>query len=206
MLLLVPLALSMVFMITAWTYCLRGWLATLMSNPRRRRTVIMCITFAFILLGQGPNLYFNVIHRDDFHSSRQSTAEPGSASAGRAGPEKCSTNCSRAQKFIPPLWLPLGAQGLAEGRMLPALLGTLGCLGLGALGLRRAYRSTVRFYHGETGGKAPAKIKPADHTAPGCRTRPGAGTVFWNCAFPPCRNRPPRSRWPRSAPCSARPK
>src|SRR5208282_691670 len=54
MVLLVPLALGMVFMITAWTYCLRGWLATLMSNPRRRRTVIMGITFAFILLSQAP--------------------------------------------------------------------------------------------------------------------------------------------------------
>jgi hypothetical protein len=42
---------------------------------------------------------------------------------------------------------------LAEGRVLPALLGTLGGLALGGLGLRRAYRSTVRFYHGETSAK-----------------------------------------------------
>ena len=39
---------TMVFMITAWTYCLRGWLATLMSNPRRRRAIIMGLTTAFI--------------------------------------------------------------------------------------------------------------------------------------------------------------
>jgi ABC-2 type transport system permease protein len=32
-LLMIPLALGMVFMVTAWTYLLRGWLATLMSNP-----------------------------------------------------------------------------------------------------------------------------------------------------------------------------
>jgi hypothetical protein len=38
--------------------------------------------------------------------------------------------------------------------MLPAVLGLLGCAGIGALGLRRAYRSTVRFYQGETGGRA----------------------------------------------------
>jgi len=31
-------ALSMVFMVTAWTYFLRGWLASLMANPRRRRS------------------------------------------------------------------------------------------------------------------------------------------------------------------------
>jgi len=34
------------------------------------------------------------------------------------------------------------------------LLGTIGAMFIGALGLRRAYRSTVRFYQGETGGKA----------------------------------------------------
>ena len=158
MVLLIPLALSMVFMITAWTYCLRGWLAALMSNPRRRRTVIMGITFTFILLSQGPNLYFNVLHRGDFHPNRQSTTDQGARRA--AGQEKLNQLLA-VQKFIPPLWLPLGAQELAEGRVLPAMLGTLGCLGIGALGLRRAYRSTVRFYYGETGGQAPARIKPA---------------------------------------------
>jgi len=162
MVLLIPLALSMVFMITAWTYCLRGWLATLMTNPRRRRSIIMGITFAFILLSQGPNLYFNVIHREDFHPNRQSTT---SQEARRPVEREKLNQLLAAQKFIPPLWLPLGAQGLAEGRVLPALLGTLGCLGLGALGLRRAYRSTVRFYYGETGGMAPAQIKPAGNTA-----------------------------------------
>ena len=59
MLLLLPLAWSMVFMISAWTYCLRGWLATMMSNPRRRRAIIMGITLAFVLIFQLPNLYFN---------------------------------------------------------------------------------------------------------------------------------------------------
>lgn len=158
MVLLVPLALSMVFMITAWTYCLRGWLAAMMTNPRRRRTVIMGITFMFILLSQGPNLYFNVIHRQDHHSSQQSTTNQETR---RTTEQEKLNQLLAAQKFIPPLWLPLGAQGLAEGRALPALLGTLGCLGIGTLGLRRAYRSTVRFYYGETGGKAPVRIKPA---------------------------------------------
>jgi hypothetical protein len=160
--LLVPLALSMVFMITAWTYCLRGWLATLMSNPRRRRTVIMSITFTFILLSQGPNLYFNVLHRGGFHSSRQSTTDQD---ARRAAEQEKLNQLLAVQKFIPPLWLPLGAQGLAEGRVWPALLGTLGCLSLGALGLRRAYRGTVSFYYGQTGGQAPARIKPAGTVA-----------------------------------------
>ena len=148
--LLVPLALSMIFMITAWTYCLRGWLATLMTNPRRRRTVIMCITFSLILVAQGPNFYFNVLHRDERHSHQ---------SADQAAQKEKLNEFLAVQKFIPPLWLPASAQALAEKNPLPALLGTLGCLAIGALGLRRAYRSTVRFYHGETGGQAAAKIK-----------------------------------------------
>ena len=156
MLLLAPLALSMVFMITAWTYCLRGWLATLMSNPRRRRTVIMGITFAFILLSQGPNLYFNILQKHQISSASQPQHE-----ARAAWQAEMLNNLAAAQGFIPPLWLPLGAQGLAEGHGLTAVLGTLGCLGIGLLGLRRAYRSTVRFYYGESGGNAPARIKPA---------------------------------------------
>ena len=74
-------------------------------------------------------------------------------------------NLIAVQRFIPPLWVSVGAQGLAEGRTLPALFGTLGCLGIGALGLRRAYRSTVRFYHGETGGMAAGRIKPVAYPA-----------------------------------------
>jgi hypothetical protein len=122
----------------------------------------MGITFTFILLSQGPNLYFNILHRDDFHHGRQPTT--GQELRLTVGQERLNQLLA-AQKFIPPLWLPLGAQGLAEGRVLPALLGTLGCLGIGALGLRRAYRSTVSFYYGQTGGQAPARIKPAEAAA-----------------------------------------
>jgi hypothetical protein len=162
MVLLIPLALSMVFMITAWTYCLRGWLAAMMTNPRRRRTVIMCITFTFILLSQGPNLYFNIFqNRNAFGQSTTSEERQRQREARDTATKKMFDNLIAAQGFIPPLWVSVGARALAEGNALPALFGTLGCLGIGTLGLRRAYRSTVRFYYGETGGKAPARIKPA---------------------------------------------
>ena len=80
MLLLLPLALSMVAMVSAWTYCLRGWLATMMHNPRRRRTVIMCISLTFILLSKGPNLYFNVLGHRPGCATRLPAATTGSAS------------------------------------------------------------------------------------------------------------------------------
>ncbi len=57
--LLLPVLLSLaafLLMVTALTYQLQGWLASLMSNPRRRRTVVVAITAIFILVAQLPNL------------------------------------------------------------------------------------------------------------------------------------------------------
>jgi hypothetical protein len=157
MIFVIPLALSMVLMVTAWTYCLRGWLATMMSNPRKRRTVIMCITLAFVLLSQGPNLYFNVFQRNLTSGTTKTPQERKLRHAqNRAEMLQMLGNLDAAQGFVPPFWVPVGARGLAERNPLPALLGTLGCAGIATLGLRRAYRSTLRFYHGETGGKAAA--------------------------------------------------
>jgi hypothetical protein len=163
MILMIPLALSMIVMITAWTYCLRGWLASMMSNPRRRRTVIMCITLGFVLLAQGPNLYFNVLNRNSFSNPPSGSPEARQAQyqTRDAAGKNMFNNLVAAQNYIPPLWVSVGAQGLAEKRWLPALLGTLGCLGIAALGLRRAYRSTLKFYHGEPGGKSPVRGQPA---------------------------------------------
>ncbi|MBI3849950.1 MAG: hypothetical protein HY298_06620 [Verrucomicrobia bacterium] len=186
MMLLLPLALTMVFMITAWTYCLRGWLAALMTNPRRRRTIIMGITLAFVLLGQGPNLYFNVIQRNTRPSPR-SADTPEEAQRQReeqsVAKRKLREQLFTAQRFIPPLWLPAGARALAEGRTLPAVLGTLGCFTIGALGLRRAYRSTVRFYHGETGGKAMARSESAP-VSPAVATPAKTGVRFLELRLP----------------------
>ncbi len=169
MLLLAPLALSLVFMVTAWTYCLRGWLSAMMGNPRRRRTIIVGVTFAFVLLAQGPNLYFNLFLR------RSHFSQPPSASSGetrQAADKAMFQNLAAAQKYIPLLWVPVGARNLAEGNALPAVLATLGGFAIGALGLRRAYRATVRFYLGETGGVAAARINPVGTPA---LTRESAG-------------------------------
>ena len=167
MLLLAPLALGMVSMITAWTYCLRGWLAGLMSNPRRRRSIIMAIVFGFILLGQAPNVYFNVFR--PFHpratAATSTPAQPGRNTLKTSDQAKLDLLRS-LQKFIPPLWLPLGAQGLAEGHALPALLGAFGCFAIGALGLRRAYRATLRLYRGESAAKIRVAAQPSPSPTP----------------------------------------
>ena len=45
-----------------------------------------------------------------------------------------------ANATAPPGWLPFGAMTLAEGNVLPALLGTVGLTLIGAASLWRAYR------------------------------------------------------------------
>jgi hypothetical protein len=169
MVLLIPLVLSMVLMITAWTYCLRGWLASLMSNPRRRRTVIMCLSLSFVLLAQGPNLYFNVLGHGRHHS-----AENDDASS-----KKMFADLTAIQRFVPPFWVSIGARGLAEQNVLPALCGTLGCFGLAALGLRRAYLSTVKFYQGGASKKTAAIRQPAAAKAPSPSAKSGPQFLEW---------------------------
>ncbi|HEV7925945.1 MAG TPA: hypothetical protein VGR14_11345 [Verrucomicrobiae bacterium] len=161
MMLLVPLFLSLIFAVTAWTYCLRGWLAALMSNPRRRRNVTMVIVVCFILLGQAPNLYFNVFRNYDRPAAGATSEEIKRQRAARdAANHEQFNQILAVQQFIPPLWLAAGAQALAEGRAWPALLGMAGFCAIGALGLRRAYQGTMRFYLGESGGKAGARTQP----------------------------------------------
>lgn len=55
MLLLFPLLLAFVILVTGVTYQFRGWLATLMQDKRRRRTIIAAFTILIILLFQVPN-------------------------------------------------------------------------------------------------------------------------------------------------------
>lgn len=143
MLCLIPLVLSFVFMITAWTYCLRGWLTSLMVNPRRHRAVIAYVTMGFVLLSQAPNLLGRLMHNDRRHG----VDRPPVVSATQ-GPHLPNT-LRILHQVLPVGWVGYGAMHVAAGSALPALLGTAGGLVIGALGLRKAYRSTVRFYHGE---------------------------------------------------------
>jgi hypothetical protein len=71
LLLAVPLVAAFVLAVTALTYQFQGWLAGLMANPRRRRTVIVLFTLGFLLLSQLPNLV-NMA----FHSSRRVAPPP----------------------------------------------------------------------------------------------------------------------------------
>ena len=169
-LLLALLVLGFIFMVTAWTYCLRGWLATLMANQRRRRTIIMAMAMTILLLSQLPNLYFSMRYKPDPPTSAGRTKEETLAAMQEraAAGVRLRTRFIDAHKFIPLLWLPDGAWHLLGGRPLAAGLELAGCVALGVLGLRRAYRTTLRYYHGETN----ARRAPAAIAAPGIASVP----------------------------------
>jgi hypothetical protein len=155
MLLLIPLILGFLFAITAWTYCLRGWLVILMKNPRRYRAVVAGITMASILLSQLPhllNMKFMPKPRSS-SESRQTQSERGRSRMLGIPPVVLL-----AHGVVPPLWVGNGAMALAEGNTLPALLAAAASFGIGGLGLARTYRSTRRFYEGHGDGK---KARPA---------------------------------------------
>jgi hypothetical protein len=57
LLIALPLLAAFLLMVTALTYQFQGWLASLMSNPRRRRTAIVAVTAGFVLVCQLPNLF-----------------------------------------------------------------------------------------------------------------------------------------------------
>ena len=172
MLVMLPLVLGFIFMITAWTYCLRGWLVTLMANPRRRRAIIAGMTFGFILLTQLPNFLANVVHDRKGHRAKPAESAQSDEQA-EPGPQVRNKKAIppivlTAHKAVPFLWVGYGAMSAGQGSAWPAALGVMGTFGLGALGLRRAYRSTIRFYQGQTKVKKPApKPKTERPTTPG---------------------------------------
>ena len=157
MILLVPLILGFLFMVTAWTYCLRGWLVILMKNPRRHRAVVAGVTILFFVVIQIPGLL--------------SIGSPGRSRSPHGQPPSQTAFIERerdgglppvmllAHAVAPPLWIGYGAMSLAEGNPLPTLLAGAGMFGIGGLGLARAYRSTRRFYEGQTAGKQARRVR-----------------------------------------------
>ncbi len=159
--LVLPVLLAFLFLVTAWTYCLRGWLAAMMVNKRRRRAVIVWMTIAFVLVFQVPNLVFNSpqFREKTRRKPQQSQGEPAQPRARRGGFE-LPEFVEQAHLVVPPGWVGYSAMRLKEGSGWPALGFTAaGCL-LGALGLMRSYRMTLRFYQGAQNGE-PAKPPPA---------------------------------------------
>jgi len=90
------LVLAVVFYlgIAAWTYYVRGLLAVLMENKRRRRTVLAVITVGFVLLFQLPNLATQIYLRRAKPASQIQTGpwDMGRTPAARSGSETPATD------------------------------------------------------------------------------------------------------------------
>src|SRR5262249_10860396 len=138
-----------IFMVTAWTYCLRGWLAALMVNKRRRRAIIVWITLGFILLSQMPNFVVNSRLFRARHQVNSGQWHPpvGSERSGPGMPERFL----QGHLIVPPGWVGYGAMAMAERNLWPGLAAAAACCLLGSLGLMRAYHMTLRFYQGADG-------------------------------------------------------
>ena len=165
---------AFVFALTALTYQFQGWLASLMTNPRRRRTIVVGFTMGIILVSQTPqlaNLLWIRNHKPD--PPAKVTPEPTQAVTTSAPPRTSEPDKNRddwqaiapyvwaGNAILPPGWLPLAAGGLAGGNYLPSLLSTLGLTLIGAASLRRAYRTTLRLYTGQDSSGGPAIVTAA---------------------------------------------
>ena len=185
MFLLFPLLGAFMLMVTAVTYQFRGWLASLMVNQRRRRSVIAIASLAFMFIFQAPQI-FNFLRMRQYGPTSRNAVEmrkerdelERSRAAGRITTEEYTRKRAeiakrRADPFegmvqrsarvvnlvVPPGWLPYGAAASAEGKVLPPLLGALGLALIGAASLRRSYGTTLKLYTGHfTSRKRPPPL------------------------------------------------
>src|SRR5205823_6627519 len=103
-------------------------------NKRRRQTIIVAITMGMILFCQLPNLINMWRPWEEMRPFDQDAGQPGQPpetkeqAQGRERDREVAIERAvyLANVVLPPGWLAMGAMGLAEGDVLPALLGTLG--------------------------------------------------------------------------------
>ena len=189
-----PLVLAFFGMITALTYQLRGWLARLMDNKRRGRSVVTVVTIVFVLLVQLPNLInirMSAARRAERRAERQERVEererPTDASAdsvsssassaeleGAGEPESEELSFDRyaslAAMILPIGWLPYGVRATFEGRWPTGALCLVGMMSIGGWSLRRSYRSTLAGLLGSGSDGPAASSEPGDAAASRRRT------------------------------------
>ena len=160
MLPLFPLIVTFFLMVTAVTYQFRGWLASMMANPRRRRTIIAVVTLLFILVFQVPNLWIHfgpgaterqharkdtgkefaqldqdhangLISKEEYE--KQLTEKRAAMETDRARALEKNYRIVRSVNMAVPLgWLPYGASSAVQGRYLPVFAGifAMGLIGI----------------------------------------------------------------------------
>ncbi len=187
MLLLFPLIFGVVMLTTAVTYQFRGWMANLMRDKRRRRTILAAVTVGFILMTQLPNLAHLAFQQH--RRAHRETDDAARAELSRQleeGEIEHSEFALRLEKLLDELvakkerekderwvlitdtltivnlavplgWLPYGVRAASVGNLWPGLLGSLGMMLLGGASLWGSHRATMRFYTGQINATKPRR-------------------------------------------------
>ena len=150
-----PLALVFFLMLGAWAFYVRGWLAVMMENKRRRRLILTILPILFVVLGQVPGMISASIQRMKFDPETQ--AQLKDVALDRL--------LLTVNQVFPPAWLPYGAWSALRGDYRTAAVCIAGCAAFGALGLCLGYFATLRLYRGGGGGREAAS-KPQKRTRP----------------------------------------
>lgn len=186
----IPLVIAFFFAVTALTYQFQGWLASLMTNKRRRRTIIVIVTLVFVLVCQVPNLinlyrpWEGVFPDEEATKAKEELKQARdekritdeeyfkkvleidrkhlteTTEAGKRIWATVEETAWFANAFLPVGWLALGGASAADGNILWALLATLAYILVGVGSLWRAYRTVLRIYTGEFTAKPAATTTP----------------------------------------------
>jgi len=120
------------FFHVALAFHVRGILAILVDNPRKKRLVFALITLGILVLCQLPGLVALSIRSDLLRHQEILWQEWPLAAAGIT--------------LLPPFWGALGFWGLLEGYPSTAVLSAIGLWILGLILLRAAARDTLAYY------------------------------------------------------------
>jgi ABC-2 type transport system permease protein len=208
-----PAALAFLFMVTALSYQFQGWLASLMVNKRRRRTIIVVVSLVFVLIFQTPNLVnlfrpwntFEAEHKEETVEIAKLSRALEAKEITQEEYQKRRTDMQRERDerateasqswrntawivnmALPIGWLPWGAAAAMDGNPLPGLLATLAYTLIGTASLWRAYRTTLRMYTGQfTAGTASTTPAPkAPFASSGVSPIPAGAATFLEKAIP----------------------
>lgn len=172
------LTIAFFLMVTGLTHQFRGWLATLMTNKRRRRTIVTILTLGVVLISQIPNILDRTLLKTRETENRRARTEEqaervrlaldleaGTISAEEHGQRIATLDRQKSERrqqnfkqwigwtraanaYIPPLWLAAGLDNAARNRWPFAALSLIGLSGVGCFALFRSYQTTLRLYRG----------------------------------------------------------
>lgn len=152
------LFLAFYVMVCSWMYYVRGILAILFENKRRRRLLLALIPMVIVLLGQLPNV---LVHTSRlWHGHDQPRVSSPEELEQRS--EEVIRKVWTVNMVLPVGWLPYGLGMLVAKRFVEMAACLAAMSAVTGLGLWLAFRSTWRYYAGLTGKATRAPAPPIE--------------------------------------------